>query len=133
MEYLVGVVLAASVALSMSLIGMDRDPAFYPTVLIVIASYYALFAVMAGSLHALRLEAAPIAVFVALAIVGFKRSAWFVVVGLLVHSVFDFTHGHWIDNAGVPVWWPGFCLAFDATAGAYLAAALLRADGTKAA
>ncbi len=126
MEYLVGVVLAATVSLAASGIGLDRDRAFYATVLMVIASYYALFAAMAGSPRSLALEATPIAIFVGLAVVGFKRSAWFLVAGLFAHSVFDFTHSHLIENAGVPSWWPGFCLAYDATAGAYLAATLLR-------
>ena len=37
-------------------LGLDRDRAFYPVVTIVIASYYALFAVMGASTHALILE-----------------------------------------------------------------------------
>lgn len=120
MEYVVGLLLAATVVLSASRIGLDRDRAFYPTVLMVIASYYALFAVMAGSFRALALEATPIAIFVGLAIVGFKRSPWFLVAGLLAHAAFDFTHSNIIENAGVPSWWPGFCSTVDATVGAHL-------------
>ncbi|MDB5931384.1 MAG: hypothetical protein JWR60_3091, partial [Polaromonas sp.] len=63
--------------------------------------------------------------FFAVAIVGFKRNAWLIVVGLIGHAVFDFVHGHIVDNAGVPAWWPGFCLAYDVTAGACLATLLL--------
>ena len=44
MEYLVGVGLALVVAVFGTLVGFDRHRAFYPTVLIVIASYYGLFA-----------------------------------------------------------------------------------------
>ncbi len=46
MALLVGALLAFAVGLLATAIGLDRDRAFYPTVTIVIASYYALFAVM---------------------------------------------------------------------------------------
>jgi hypothetical protein len=48
-------------------------------------------------------------------------SLWIVVLALAGHSVFDFTHDAIIVNAGVPSWWPQFCLAYDFTAAAYLA------------
>jgi len=124
-EYAIGVVLALAVCVSATLLGLDRDRAFYPTVLIVIASYYALFAVMGGSARALALESAVIAVFLAAAVVGFKRSLWLVVGGLVAHGVFDFVHGDLIANPGVPAWWPPFCLAYDVVAGAYLAWVLI--------
>ena len=44
MPYVVGIVLSLGVALFARRVGFDRDRAFYPTVLIVIASYYVLFA-----------------------------------------------------------------------------------------
>ena len=53
MPYLAGIVLALTVSGLANLVGLDRDRAFYPTVLVVIASYYVLFAVMGGSGHAL--------------------------------------------------------------------------------
>jgi hypothetical protein len=31
-----------------------------------------------------------------------------------------------IDNPGVPAFWPGFCMAFDVVAAAYLAVLLVR-------
>jgi hypothetical protein len=46
MEYLVAVILGLVVGAFATTTGFDRDRAFYPTVLIVVASYYALFAVM---------------------------------------------------------------------------------------
>ena len=44
MEYLIGAVLAAVVFAFARLVGFDRDRVFYPTLLIVIATYYILFA-----------------------------------------------------------------------------------------
>jgi hypothetical protein len=40
--------------------------------------------------------------------------------------MFDFVHHFFIDNPGVPHWWPGFCLAFDAILGLFLAVCLIR-------
>ncbi len=126
MEYLAGVVIALLVSLSATLIGFDRDRAFYPTVLAVIASYYDLFAVMGGSLQALVAESLVMLVFLAATVLGFKRNLWLVVAALAAHGLFDFFHGHLISNPGVPPWWPMFCLTYDVAAAAYLAWLLLR-------
>jgi hypothetical protein len=133
MEFIIGILLALAVSLSASIIGFDRDRAFYPAVLIIIASYYGLFAVMGGSMQTLAVESVVMFGFFGIATVGFKRNAWLVVAGLVAHAIFDFVHRHIIENSGVPLWWPGFCLAYDATAGAYLAALLLRTKSQKTA
>jgi hypothetical protein len=117
----VGVLLALAVGLLMTGVGFDRDRSFYPTVTIVIAFIYALFAVMGGSTSALLLESAVGVGFLVAAVVGFKSSLWLVALALAAHGVFDAVHGRVITNAGVPAFWPGFCAAYDVTAGAYLA------------
>lgn len=124
MALLVGAVLALTVGLIATVVGLDRDRAFYPTVTTVIASYYVLFAVMAESTHALLLESLAGAAFLAAAVWGFRSSLWVVVVALAAHGLFDFAHGRVIGNPGVPSWWPAFCLAYDLTAAAYLACLL---------
>jgi hypothetical protein len=125
-EFLIGAVLALSVGLSATFIGADRDRAFYPTAMAVIASYYALFAVMGGSIQVLIVESIVIAAFLGASIAGFKRSLWPVVAALAAHGVFDLFHGHLIANPGVPGWWPHFCLAYDVVAAVYLAWLLAR-------
>jgi hypothetical protein len=45
---LIGIVLALCVCGLATIVGFDRDRAFYPVVTMVIASYYGLFAVMGG-------------------------------------------------------------------------------------
>jgi hypothetical protein len=127
MEYLVGVCLALAVSGFATVVGLDRQRAFYSTVLIVVASYYGLFAVMGGSMRALLIESAIMAAFVLAAVVGFKSSMWIVVGGLFAHGVFDLVHHHLVGNPGMPGWWPMFCLTYDCTAGAYLAWLLRRA------
>ncbi|MFI5183269.1 MAG: hypothetical protein ACHQNV_02640 [Vicinamibacteria bacterium] len=123
---MIGALLAFAVGLFAAGIGLDRDRAFYPVVTIVIASYYALFAVLGDSTHALVLESLVGAVFVAVAVSGFRSSLWLVVVALAAHGIFDLGHGALIPNPGVPRWWPEFCLTYDVTAAVYLAWLLKR-------
>lgn len=127
MEYVVGMVLALAVGLLARIVGLDRDRAFYPTVLIVITTYYALFAVLGGSPQALRVELLVIAAFLGASIAGFKRSLWLVAAAFATHGMFDLVHGRLIANPGVPMWWPNFCMAYDLVAAAWLAL-LIRAD-----
>jgi hypothetical protein len=121
MGYVVGVGLALATCLFGTVAGLDRDRAFYSTVTIVVASYYALFAVMGGSPRVLAMETVVIAGFLVVSILGFKRNLWLLVAALFAHGLFDAIHGRLITNPGVPSWWPMFCGAFDVTAAAYLA------------
>ena len=121
MALLVGVGLAIAVAFFARIVGLDRGRSFYPTVMIVVACFYGLFAAISGSAVALVEEGFGIVGFVALALVGFRSSLWWVVAALAGHGVYDVFHGHMITNPGVPVWWPHFCGAYDITAAAILA------------
>jgi len=122
MEYAIGIAAATAVGLFATVVGFDKERSFYPVVLIVIATLYLLFAAMAKSTGSLVAETIPALVFVAMAVVGFrKKTPWLVVVGLTLHGVFDFFHPALIANPGVPLWWPGWCLSYDVVAAAYLA------------
>jgi hypothetical protein len=129
MEYLIGIGLAVAVCVFALLTGFDRDRVFYPTVVAVNATYYILFAVMGGTTQALVWESLVAAAFFVLAVAGFKKSLWLSVAGLVGHGVFDFVHHLSIQNAGVPVWWPGFCLSFDVVAGGFLTMLLMKRSG----
>ncbi len=100
---------------------MTRDRALYPTVTIVVGSYYALFAAMGASTEVLVVESVVGMVFLALAITGFRTSLWIAAAALAGHGLFDFVHGELITNPGMPVWWPPFCAAYDLTAAGFLA------------
>ena len=126
MEYMIGAGLAVVVCAFAMLAGFDRDRVFYPTLLTVIATYYILFAVMASSTPALIIESAVAGTFLVLAVAGFKKNLWLIVAALAGHGVFDLFHHLFIQNPGVPVWWPGFCLSFDVLAGGFLAVLLIR-------
>jgi hypothetical protein len=83
LEYLIGVILTVAVAGFAVVVGFDRERAFYPTVLIVIASYYVLFAAMGASTRTLIIESIIAGVFVLLAVLGFKGKFWLVVAALI--------------------------------------------------
>ena len=107
-------------------VGFDRDRSFAPTILIVVASYYVLFALMGGSGRTLVVEIFVASGFLLLGVLGFRTNLWLIPAAMISHGVFDFIHHSVIDNPGVPSWWPGFCLAFDVLFGVWLAALLVR-------
>ncbi len=123
---LIGLSLALVVGVMGTWTGLDRGRSFYPTVTMVIASYYVLFALIGGPGASLLTECAVMGTFLVAAVTGFKKSLWLVVAALAAHGVLDAVHPHLISNPGVPVWWPDFCLAYDLVAALYLAALLTR-------
>jgi len=86
MAPLVGALLAFAVGLFATVSRLDRDRAFYPTVAIVIASYYSLLAVMGESTRALLLESLVGGAFLAVAVRGFRSSLWLFVYALGAHG-----------------------------------------------
>jgi hypothetical protein len=128
MEYLVAVILGLVVAGFAAMSGFDRDRAFCPTVLIVVASYYPLFAVMGASRPSLETEIAVGLVFSVFAVLGFKKSMWLAAAGIAGHGFFDFfVHPALVANPGMPVWWPGFCGTIDIVLGGWFAIRLWQA------
>jgi general stress protein CsbA len=125
LPFVIGIVASAGIAVFARKVGLDRDGAFYPTVMIVIALYYVLFAVMTGSMQTVLAESVMV-LFAAAAVAGFKSSAWLVAAALAGHGAFDAIHGYVIDNPGVPMWWPAWCFAYDVGAAAGLAWLLRR-------
>jgi hypothetical protein len=120
MQYVIGLTLSLAVAALAVAVGFDRERAFYPTVLIVVASYYVLFAAMGASNPILILELIVAATFLLLAIVGYKKNLWLVALAIAGHGIFDVAHPFLFQNPGVPSWWPGFCATFDVVFGSVL-------------
>jgi hypothetical protein len=121
-----GIVLAVATGAGGTMVALDRERGFYPLILIVIATYYLLFAAIGSSPSAAVLESLAAAAYLAIAVIGYKRTLWIVVAGLASHGVFDLLHGQLINNAGVPAFWPRFCLSYDVVAAGYLGVLLLR-------
>jgi hypothetical protein len=126
MEYLIGLTLSLAVAGFAVAVGFDRERAFYPTVLIVIASYYVLFAAMGATNHAVILEIIVASIFLLLAVVGYKKNFWVITLAIVGHGIFDLAHPFLFQNPGVPSFWPGFCSTFDVVFGGLLIVRLLR-------
>jgi len=81
---------------------------------------------MGASSRTLSIEIVVAGGFLLVAVLGYRRNFWLVVAALIAHGIFDYVHRFFIDNPGVPHWWPGFCLAFDALFGGFLAVSLIR-------
>ena len=78
MEYVVGLVLALAVFAASGAVGLMRDKAFFAIAMIAIATYYVLFAAIAGPLSIITQESTVALVFVAVAVIGFRRNQWLV-------------------------------------------------------
>ncbi len=70
MPIVVGVLLAIAIVALAKFTRFDEDRSFYSTVLVIIASYYVLFAVLGGSSHALVWELVIAVAFSTVAILG---------------------------------------------------------------
>ena len=123
---IIGIALAPAIVLLGRFTGLDRDRALYPVTLIVIAAYYVLFATMGGK-QALPAELMAAAVFVVVALVGFRTSLWWAAAGIAGHGIFDWVvHPRLIANPGMPEFWPAFCGTIDVALGVLIAILLLR-------
>ena len=126
MAIVVGVALSVVVACWARFVKFDRDGTFYPTIVVVVASYYVLFAAMSGSLQTVLAESVGLTLFMIAAVIGFRTSPWVAVAALAGHGIFDTFHGHVVHNTGMPEWWPAFCASYDLGAAVVLAVLLLR-------
>lgn len=127
MEYAIGFALALVTIGMGRAVGFDRERSFYPLVLIVIASYYVLFATMSATTEpVLVIEIIVATGFALCAVIAYRAAPWIVVAGLAAHGLFDLIHRRLVDNPGVPRWWPGFCLTFDLAVAVAAGWALLR-------
>ena len=115
-----GVLLAVMVAAFGTVTRFEQDRGFYPTVLIIIASYYVLFAILGDSSHALFWESVVALAFSAIAVFGSLRFPLLVGAAIAAHGLFDLVHHVIIQNPGVPSWWPIFCSSIDVPLGLWV-------------
>jgi hypothetical protein len=118
--YVVGILLAVAVALLGRVTRFDNDRSFYATILVIVASYYVLFAIIGHSTDALVGETAIATVFVVVALFGALRFPLLVGIGIAVHGLFDLVHHVIIQNPGLPPWWPAFCMSIDIILGLWV-------------
>ena len=127
MPYIFGIAIALATGALASTSRLDRERSFYATTVIVVASYYVLFAAIDGSVRTALLELVLTSAFIAAAIAGFRTNLWIVASALAAHGVLDAFHAGIVVNRGVPAWWPAFCLAYDVTAAFIVARLIVRA------
>ncbi|HEU4683618.1 MAG TPA: hypothetical protein VFS39_03850 [Nitrospira sp.] len=129
MPIVVGLLLVVAVAALGKFTRFDQDRSFYPTVLVVIASYYVLFATLGGSSQALAWEVVFALTFSVVAIVAGLYAPVVVGIGIAAHGLFDFVHDGLVQNAGVPAWWPAFCGSIDVLLGLWVIGLALSRTG----
>jgi hypothetical protein len=120
MPTVVGVLLAIAIATLAKFTRFDEERSFYSTVLVIIASYYVLFAVLGGSNQALVCELVIAIAFSTVAIIGALFFPTLVGTGIIAHGLFDLVHDMIIENPGVPTWWPTFCGSIDVFLGLWV-------------
>ncbi len=120
MEYFAGIIVAIIIAALASILGFDKDKSFYPVILIIIAVFYVLFAIMSGSIDTIIRESVIAFVFIIVAITGAKKTVFIIAFGLIVHGIFDIFHNQFITNTSVPAWWPMFCAIVDIVLGTWV-------------
>ena len=120
MPVVVGALLAVGIAALAKFTRFDEDRSFYSTVLVIIASYYVLFAVLSGSGGALLWELIIAVAFSTVAITGALFLPTLVGTGIVAHGLFDIVHDVLIENSGVPAWWPSFCASIDVLLGIWV-------------
>ncbi len=126
MNCLIGVLLALPVMALVSRMRPAVQRWLYPSMVVVVASFYPVFAACSGQLSVVLTEAGIAVGFFALAVLGYGASIWFIVAALAAHGIFDLIHPSTVANSGVPSWWGGFCWTYDLGAAGILVLATWR-------
>jgi hypothetical protein len=100
--FIAGVLLPIGIAGFGKVTRFEQDRSFYPTILIVIASYYVLLAILGDSRHALYWESAVAVAFSVIGIFGSLRVPLLAGAAIAAHGLFDLVHQVIIQNPGVP-------------------------------
>ncbi|GAA5315169.1 MAG: hypothetical protein AseanaTS_03730 [Candidatus Pelagadaptatus aseana] len=115
---MIGALLAVALCVTGRVTRFDQDRSYHAVILIVIATYYVLFAVMAG--EAIMEEIVAASIFSFLAFLGALRFPLLLGIGILAHGLFDVVHHLLIHNSGVPIWWLAFCASVDIILGGWV-------------
>ena len=85
-----------------------------------IAGVYLGFGVADGRVRNMILETTVVAVFIALAIIGFKFSLLILALAYFAHGVWDFLHHPRVITTKVAAWYPPFCAVYDWSIAAFI-------------
>lgn len=112
---IVGVVLGLLTSLSMGWVGMMTERRAAAAVLVAIAAFYPVFALVEGDVTSIVVHLAIFAVFLTCAALGNARGLLLIGLAIVAHGVFDAVT-LWTGHPG-PEWWPFFCAGFDLSIG----------------
>lgn len=95
--------------------------------LVVAAAVYVAFAVFAGAFREALIEGCGVVLFGGIAVLGMRRSSWFLALGWAGHVAWDLLL-HPLDHSSYAPWWyPMACIGFDLlVAGAIVGGSWLR-------
>jgi hypothetical protein len=115
---LIGLALSIVIIIFAKVTRFERDRSFFCTILIVIASYYVLFAVIAE--RSIIRELIVASAFVSIAILGSYKSLTIIGFGIVAHGIYDIFYMLYIKEIIAPIWWPSFCAALDIVMGLWV-------------
>lgn len=113
MDFLAGVVIVLAFIVFSHALGLHRERALYPMVLLVIALAYVLLAASDDAFGQAMVEAVIASGFLVAAAAGYRGSLWWIVIALISHAAFDVAHAMLWPTAAIPDWYAGFCIAAD--------------------
>ena len=123
--FLIGAGLTVAFMLVSRAIGLHRERGVWVTTLVAIALFYVVFAVQAGGRESIIFHIIIASGFIGMALYGFAKSLWWVVLALALHGAFDLA-GICFEASPAPVWWGPLCFAVDVLLAASLAVWLKR-------
>lgn len=122
-------IIIAFIAIAMAK-DLQLPPRTFALSLLALPAVYMVFALSVGDMHAFGLELAyGLPYFVSGYVCftrGFKGSGILVVALWMGHAVYDIYHHVLVTNAGMPGWYPAFCLGFDLIMVVYLSRLVMR-------
>ena len=124
---LVGIALGLGSIGLMALAGVARERGSYAVAMVAIAVFYPVFAVGRGW-DTFAFHAIVASLFIVLAILGARKSLWWIVAAMVLHGLFDILDGLRAPDPS-PDWWGPFCLGVDLAIAAALSFLLMR-DGS---
>ncbi len=92
------------------------------------AAIYAAFSMNAGPGIWVLAELAGVGLFGVIALVGYRRSAFLVAAGWVLHVGWDVIH-HIVNVRFIPSWYPDACISFDLVIAVYLAVRASKTTG----
>ena len=113
---LVGAICGVLIVFTMHHNGILSERSGAAMLLAAVASFYPVFAVIAGDPLAILLHLAVFLTFSTLALRGFHQGLTLIAGGLIAHGFFDISV--MLVHITGPVWWPAFCASLDIVVGA---------------